>query len=178
MDIDEIRDVVSLYSVALDSHCWDLFEAIFTDDVDSDYVGEMRWSDLASFKRDFAQLHETVAGHQHFLDVPRVVIEGDRAFALTYGRWSVFRASPAIEPMDLSEGGAWYDDELIRTAGGWRVCRRVARNFWRRGTRPEEGHAPMVLDSFPDWAKAGRVGYINALRRRRSVQPLAGHQCR
>ena len=172
MDLEEIRGVLNLYPVLLDSHSWDLFDELFTQDVEADYAGgQMHWFDLASFKRDFARLHEGMAGHQHLLGTPQVVIEGDRAFALTHGRWNVFRASPAVEPMDLSEGGAWYDDELVRTAAGWRVRRRVARNFWRRGTKPEEGAPPLAVDSFPEWARTGRVGYLNALRRRRNRDP-------
>lgn len=170
MDLEEIRQVVSLYALALDSHDWDLFDDIFTADLECDYVGEMRWSNLASFKADFARLHESTAGHQHFLATPYVVIEGDRAFALTYGRWRVFRTSPAREALDLSEGGAWYDDELISTPAGWRIKRRTARNFWRSGTLPEAGGEAYVVDSFPEWAKAGRVAYINAFRRQKGAR--------
>lgn len=160
-----ITEVINLYGIALDSHSWDLFDEIFTTDVEADYCHVLRWSDLASFKREFAQMHEATAGHQHFLGVPQIVLEGDRAFALTYGRFNLFRQSPAVEDSDMSEGGAWYDDELVRTAAGWRIRRRVARNFWWRGTLPEQGPYPAVVDSFPELARNGEVAYVNALRR-------------
>jgi hypothetical protein len=174
MSQEAIVAVVNLYSVALDSHSWDLFDEIFTQDVESDYPGEhLHWYDLASFKRDFARMHESTAGHQHLLGYPQVVIDGDRAFSLTYGRFNVFRTSPAVKVQDMSEGGAWYDDELIRTPAGWRIRHRVARNFWRIGSLPGEGDAPLVVESFPEWARSGRVGYVNALRKQAKLNAAA-----
>jgi hypothetical protein len=161
-----ITAVLNLYAVALDSHSWDLFDEIFAPDVDAEYAGgQLHWHDLASFKRDFRELHEGMKGHQHFLGVPQIIIEGDRAFALTYGRFNVFWKNPAPEPADMSEGGAWYDDELERGAAGWRISKRVAQNFWSRGGAHAGGTAPHAIDSFPDFVRAGRVGYLNALRR-------------
>jgi hypothetical protein len=161
-----ISAVVSLYAAALDSHSWDLFDQIFSPDVEAIYAGgQLHWRDLASFKRDFKEMHEGMKGHQHFLGVPQIIIEGDRAFALTYGRFNVFWASPAPAPFDMSEGGAWYDDELVHGAVGWRVRKRVAGNFWSRGGTRADGEAPRVMDSFPDLVRAGRVSYMNALRR-------------
>jgi hypothetical protein len=167
MTQETITAVLNLYAVALDSHSWDLFDEIFTADVEADYAeGQLHWHDLASFKRDFKELHESMKGHQHTLGVPQIIVEGDRAFALTHGRFNVFWASPAPGPFDMSEGGAWYDDELVRSEAGWRVRKRVARNFWLRGAVRAQGEAPLVIESFPEWVRNCRVGYINALRRR------------
>jgi hypothetical protein len=166
MTQETIAAVLDLYAVALDSHSWDLFDEIFTADVEADYAeGQLHWHDLASFKRDFKALHEGMKGHQHILGAPQIVVEDDRAFALTYGHFNVFWASPAPGPFDMSDGGAWYDDELVRGNAGWRVRKRVARNFWIRGVRAL-GQAPLAVDSFPEWVRTGRVGYMNALRRR------------
>ena len=160
-----ITEVVNLYAIALDSHSWDLFDEIFTPDVVSDYCHVLYWTDLASFKRDFTEMHESTAGHQHFLGVPQIIVEGDRAWSLTYGRFNVFRTSPAVEVSDMSQGGASDDDELVRTPAGWRICKRVARNFWWQGSLPEQGPYKRIVDSFPEMARNGEIGYINALRR-------------
>jgi hypothetical protein len=165
MSEESIAEVLGLYSIALDSHSWDLFDALFTSEVEVRFPGGLQWQGLASFKRDFAKMHEATAGHQHLLGSPHILVEGDRAFALTYGRFNFFRVSPAVAPGDMSEGGAWYDDELVRRSDGWRVCKRVVGNFWWRGAMPEEGDVPRTVDSFPEWVRAGRVGYMNALRR-------------
>jgi len=161
-----IAGVLGLYAIALDSHSWDLFDELFTSDVEVRFPGGLHWQGLASFKRDFAAMHESVAGHQHLLGAPYILIDGNRAFALTYGRFNFFRASPATGIADMSEGGAWYDDELVQLPQGWRVRKRSVGNFWWRGAIPEEGEVPRVVNSFPEWVRAGRVGYMNALRER------------
>lgn len=164
MSREAVADVVGRYSVALDSHSWDLFDDIFLPDVEADYPGPLHWHDLASFKRDFRQMHETtMAGHVHFLGVPQVVIDGERAFALTYGRFVVFTAEPGNAGMEPSEGGVWYDDKLVRAPAGWRIRKRVARQFWVK--RPSGDNTGFrTVESFPEWVKTGRVGYVNALR--------------
>lgn len=166
MSETEIAQTVGLYAVALDSHSWDLFDAIFTPDVVSDYPGGLYWSDLASFKADFTEMHEPVISHQHHLGMPQIVIEGDRAWTLTYGTYRLLRARRAEKFGDMSRGGAWYDDELVRTTAGWRIVKRKARNFWWAGSFGEDDDVPTAVDSFPEEAAAGRVGYINALRAR------------
>jgi hypothetical protein len=166
MSEQAITPVINLYCLALDSHSWDLFDEIFAPDVDLDYCHVLKWSDRASFKRQFAEMHEATAGHQHQLGVPQILVDGDRAWALTYGHFHLFNKSPAIAVGDLSEGGAWYDDELVLTAEGWRISKRVARNFWRAGAVAEDGPYKLIVDSFPEEARAGRVGFINALRQR------------
>ena len=174
MSKEAITEVINLYAIALDSRSWDLFEEIFTPDVEADYCNSLHWFDLASFVRDFTQMHEATAGHQHFLGVPQIVLDGDRAVALTYGRFNLFNKSPSLEDGDMSEGGAWYEDELVRTPQGWRIRKRVARNFWWQNTLPEEGSAPRIVDSFPEWVKSGRSAYVNALReqlRRKETVP-------
>jgi hypothetical protein len=110
-------------------------------------------------------MHEPTAGHQHFLGLPQIVVEGDRAWALTYGRFNLFRTQIAVEVTDMSHGGAWYDDELVRTPAGWRICKRVARNFWWQGSLPEQGPYKRIVDSFPALARQGEIGFVNALRR-------------
>ena len=60
------------------------------------------------------------------------------------------------------EGDVWYDDELVRSSGRWRVCKRVVGKFWGRG---EEGDVPHVVDSFFEWVRTGRVGYMKRFAR-------------
>jgi len=161
---EEIASVINLYSIALDSRSWDLFDLIFTEDVVCDYCHVLKWNDLASFRAEFTEMHEATAGHQHFLGPPQIVVKGDRAWALTYGRFNLFRVARAEKVDDMSQGGAWYDDELRRTPAGWRICKRTARNFWWQGTMPQDGPHPVIVDSFPQLAREGKIGFLNALR--------------
>lgn len=162
----EIMQTVGLYATALDSHSWDLFDAVFAADVVSDYPAGLFWTDLASFTTDFTAMHEPVISHQHHLGMPQLVVDGDHAWALTYGTYRLLRARKVEKFGDMTEGGAWYDDELVRRRDGWRIVKRRARNFWWRGSFAEDGDCPVAVNSFPEEAAAGRVGYINALRAR------------
>lgn len=168
MSRQEIIDVVNLYSVALDSHSWDLFDLIFAPDVEADYPAPLHWFDLASFKKGFTELHEPLVAHQHQLGNPVVHIEGDRAWALTYGTFRLFMNRRAERFGDMNEGGAWYDDTLRLTPDGWRIAKRTARNFWWRGIHEEDGMTPLAIESFPEEARAGRVAYIAAVRASRA----------
>jgi hypothetical protein len=167
MDTDKqaIAEIINLYQIALDTRSWDLFEDIFTADVVADYCHVLYWTDLAAFVRDFRPMHEETAGHQHSLGVPHIIVEGDRAWALTYGRFNVFKNSPAADAFDMSHGGATYDDELIRTPRGWRISKRVARNFWWQGSLPEDGPYKRIVDHYPTMARNEEIGFLNAYRR-------------
>jgi hypothetical protein len=162
MSQNSIASVLSLYSIALDSHSWDLFDEIFAPDVEVDYPAGLHWHGLPAFKQDFAAMHETTAGHQHLLGPPHIIINDDRAFALTYGHFIVLRTSVDAGRFSMTEGGAWYDDELVCRSVGWRVRKRVARNFWSRRTESDAAEMTRFTDSFPDWVRSGRVSYMNA----------------
>ena len=124
MSEQEVVQTVGLYAVALDSHSWDLFDAVFAPNVVSDYPGGLFWRDLAMFKADFTRMHEPVISHQHHLGMPQVVVDGDRAWTLTYGSYRLLRARKVEKFGDMTEGGAWYDDELVRENGQWLFARR------------------------------------------------------
>jgi hypothetical protein len=74
----------------------------------------------------------------------------------------------------MSHGGAWYDDEFVRTHVGWRIAKRVARNFWWQGSLPEQGPYKRIVDSFPALARGGEIGFLNALRRISAANATAG----
>jgi hypothetical protein len=169
--------VVHLYSIAIDFPHWDLFDEIFTPDVELDYCHVLGWSDLASFKRDFAGMHDDLPGHQHFLGVPQIVIEGDRAWALTYGRFNLFRRSPATELGDMSQGGAWYDanSSARRPAGAFASASPATSGGRVRCPRKARSASGRLL---PRPAGKGEIAFVNALRRQlgdaaRVVEPAA-----
>ena len=83
MSTESIANILGLYSIALDSHSWDLFDEIFTPDVETIHPGNLHWRGLAPLKADFIKAHNGVAGHHHFLGPPQILVKGDRAFALT-----------------------------------------------------------------------------------------------
>ena len=80
-----IIDIINLYGFAVDTQHWDLFDRIFTADVEADFSASAHWQDLASFKRDFAVFHDPFDSTQHAMLNHLVHVEGDEAHSFTYG---------------------------------------------------------------------------------------------
>jgi hypothetical protein len=168
-DREEIIGIINLYGFAVDTQCWDLFDRIFTEDVQADFSASAQWRDRASFKRDFAVFHDPFDSTQHAMLNHLVHVRGDAAHALTYGNWRLVRK--AVDGDPRWDGTGWYDDALVRTGEGWRIARRVCRIMGWSGN-------PFVNETIPGVkfelntsvlrheAAAGRVGFMNAISHR------------
>jgi hypothetical protein len=168
-DTVEIINTINLYPVAVDSLSFDLFDLIFTEDAFVDFGGPAQWSDLASLKRDFIAIHQPFRATQHKTGNHRVTVSGDGANALSYVHACFVREVGGGG--DVYEARGWYDDTLVRTAEGWRISRRVARNIAATGNEKVLQTMPgvtvdLTFDSLSVEAAAGRVAYIEALRQR------------
>ena len=117
-----IKAVMDLYGFAVDTQQWDLFDQVFTSDVDADWGGSAVWNDLQKFKHDFGVYHDVFDGTHHVMTNMVVDVRGDKANAVTYGHWLLIRHG--AEGGDTWSGDGWYNDELVRTAKGWRISRR------------------------------------------------------
>lgn len=165
-DKNRIIELVNLYGLAMDTQRWDLFDRIFTEDAELDFVAPSHWHDLASFKRDFAAFHGPFDATQHLMANHLVRVDGDRAQAFTYGNWRLIRRG--LEGGDLWEGTGWYDDDLVRSDSGWLITRRTCRVVWWGGnplvqeTSPEIKFA-MQSVSLRDESQAGRLRFLHAL---------------
>ena len=165
-DTIDIIQLINLYGLAVDSQQWDLFDRVFTEDVEADFSESAHWHDLASFKRDFAAFHDPFDTTQHTMLNPMVHVDGDRANALTYGTWRLVRKAADGNP--LWDGSGWYDDELVRTEQGWRIKTRVCRIVWWVGNPQVNETIPGVrfkLDTtvLRRDGEAGNVRFLNAI---------------
>ncbi|EFC86034.1 nuclear transport factor 2 family protein [Parafrankia sp. EUN1f] len=119
-DRDAIADVLLRYSTGIDRRDWDLFRSCFTDDCDLDYGEIGSWRDAAAFTEVFTALHAPLGHTMHSLSNIDIRLDGDRAQARTYVN--------ALIMLSDGRGGVtahgFYDDDLVRTAGGWRIARR------------------------------------------------------
>jgi hypothetical protein len=168
-DTQSIIQLVNLYGFAVDTQRWELFDRIFTADVDADYGETSHWRDLASFKSDFAVFHDPFDSTQHIMSNHLVQVEGDKAQAFTHGTWRLVRNKADGTP--LWDGSGWYDDDLVRTAEGWRIKRRTCRIVWWTGN-------PLVNETIEGVkfamkstvlrreGEAGRVRFMNAIKPR------------
>jgi hypothetical protein len=163
-----VIEVLNLYAFALDARQWDLFDRVFTADVDADFgPAGAAWSGLEEFKESFARFHDTLDSHAHTMMGHLVDVDGDRAHAFSYGNWLLVRAAAEGGPTWLGTG--WYDDELIRTDQGWRIQKRVCRLLSWTGNpgvpEPNQEHQPdMNPNSLHRSAEAGEIAFLKAIQ--------------
>ncbi|HTZ69147.1 MAG TPA: nuclear transport factor 2 family protein [Acetobacteraceae bacterium] len=165
-EITNIIQLINLYGLAMDTQRWDLFDRIFTADVEADYGRTAHWHDLATFKADFAAFHAPLDATQHVMSNHLVHVDGDTAQAFTYGSWRLLRK--AVDGNPLWDGTGWYDDALVRGAAGWRIRHRICRIVWWTGN-------PLVNETIPGVkfeltttilrqdAEAGRCRFLNVI---------------
>jgi hypothetical protein len=134
-DRAEIADLIVRYTRALDTHSWDDFDALFSEDAHIDYSAfGGAAGDLAAAKEFLASsMSAFFTKTQHMLGLPAIEIDGDTAKA----------ATPCHNPMVLTNGqlmvcSLWYHHELVRTPDGWRI-RRLSEEKNFMTVLPKEG---------------------------------------
>ncbi|KHO20184.1 polyketide cyclase [Mycolicibacterium setense] len=119
-DREVIVDVLIRYATGIDRRDWPLFRTAFTDDCVLDYGDIGCWTGVDAVTEFMDQSH-AMAGHtMHRLSNHAIAVDGDTATARTY-------VDALIMAQDNTSGVnavGFYDDELVRTAGGWRIARR------------------------------------------------------
>ena len=130
-----ISNVLSTYVVALDSRNVGLFDQVFTNDAKIDLSGVGVFSPAEYAAMCEKSLVKFDATHHH-LGLPVISIQGDAAHARTY--FTAQHTVNALAPRPHYMIGGWYDDDLARTANGWRIT-------WRRGTAVWFDGNPEVL---------------------------------
>jgi len=132
----EINDLLVRYTVAIDTQDWPLLDTVFTPDARVDYTSS--GGIAGSYPEARKWLSEVLAifsATAHYISNSTVDLDGDRARAKTY----------VYNPMQmkLRDGtthsftvGAYYHDELVRTADGWRIARRREEQMFMEGSLP------------------------------------------
>ncbi len=119
-DRQDISDLLDRYATGIDRRDWPLFRTVFTPDCECDYGEIGTWKGVDEIT-DFMDKTHALAGHTlHRLSNKVVAVDGDRAAARTY--------VDALIMMSDGENGVngigFYDDEIVRTAHGWRIAQR------------------------------------------------------
>lgn len=121
----EIQQLLVDYATAIDQRRFDDLDRIFTADAYIDYraMGGIEGV-YPKVKAWLAEVLPNFPAFCHLNGNFDIRLHGDTATARTM----------CLNPMKLSDGGGggqilfcalWYDDELVRTAEGWRLTRRV-----------------------------------------------------
>lgn len=119
-DRHDISDLLVRYATGIDRRDWPLFRTVFTDDCELEYGEIGSWTGIDAVTDFMVQAH-AMAGHtMHRLTNQAITVDGDRATARTYIDAVIMAGDNRAGVNALG----FYDDEIVRTAGGWRVARR------------------------------------------------------
>jgi 3-phenylpropionate/cinnamic acid dioxygenase small subunit len=119
-DRQDISDVLLRYATGIDRRDWTLFRTAFVEDCELDYGEIGAWHGIDAVT-DFMETSHAAAGHtMHRLTNQVIAVDGDRAQARTYvdGLIMFGDGNSGVNAV------GFYDDDVIRTAIGWRIARR------------------------------------------------------
>lgn len=121
----EIQHLISRYADIIDGQRFDELDDIFTADAVIDYsTFGVPVGGVAEIKDFLASSFPFFTRTQHMMGLPHIELSGDTAAARTSC------SNPMVSTKrDGSQEvwliGLWYDDELVRTASGWRFAKRT-----------------------------------------------------
>jgi 3-phenylpropionate/cinnamic acid dioxygenase small subunit len=128
----EITELLYRYATALDTRDWDLLgqvfapEAVYTIGVHGDFTGPR------AIGEKIASLIGGYEATQHLITNPVIELDGDTARAHCYLHAQHYLPDQRTGGNTYEMGGTYHDD-LVRTADGWRIARRVLDVAWRDG---------------------------------------------
>jgi hypothetical protein len=123
----EIHELLARYARGVDTHDWELWKSVFTDDALVDYSqsGVMRGKrdEVADFLRE---VYETIPWATHYITNIEIELLGDRANVR-----AMFFNPMQLPGMDAdSSTGGYYFHELVRTPDGWKSEHLVEQPVW------------------------------------------------
>jgi len=125
-----IQDLLVRYCKAIDGDDWELLDTVFTPDAQIDYTSSGGIAGAYPEVRAWlAQILPNFPVKQHLVTNFDVTIDGDRARSRAYFYNPMGRPKPE-GGVALFFVGGWYVDELVRTAAGWRIAKRLEQQSW------------------------------------------------
>lgn len=119
----QITAVLHRYATAIDTKNWPLLTTCFTTDAVTDYGDIGRWNSAQEITDFMAAVHVPMRDTKHMLHNVVIAMDGpDRATAVSY-----VHTVQALEadPDGWVDAVGQYADELVDTADGWLIARRV-----------------------------------------------------
>lgn len=125
-----IQETLTRYAHALDSRQPELLQQVFTADADIDY------SACGGAHGSVGEWHEWLVGAmshfeswQHLLSNFVIELDGDTAQSLTRC-YNPLQGRNEDGTRYVNHVGCHYRDQLVRTADGWRICKRQLGIDW------------------------------------------------
>ena len=130
IDRQEIDDLLTRYATSVDTKDWDLYETCFTEDAFIDYESAGGIKGKRPEVRAWLEKVMVIFPMTQHVVCNRVIeIDGDKATAR-----SVFYNPMALpgegKAQSLFIDGGYYNDQLVRTADGWRITERIEESSY------------------------------------------------
>lgn len=138
----QIDDLLTRYTVAIDTKDWELLDTCFLPDAQVDYTTSGGIKGVYPEVREW--LGKALAAFpitQHFISNTVVQLEGDRATSKTY----VYNPMCTNKPgggQHVFNVGAYYIDKLAYTDEGWRIAERYEEQAFFDGSLPDDFEIP------------------------------------
>ena len=130
-DRQEITDLVTAYTRAVDTARWDDLAQVFTEDAVLDYAASGGPVGGLAEVTPFLRSLEGFDRWQHTIGQVAITLAGDAATATAYFVNPMVAVGPDGE-QQLWEVGGYYHHDLVRTTAGWRSRRMVDDLVWSR----------------------------------------------
>ncbi|MCB0940575.1 MAG: nuclear transport factor 2 family protein [Mycobacterium sp.] len=120
---EQITALIHRYATAIDTKDWELFATCSTTDAVSDYGDIGRWNSARKITEFMTAAHAGMRDTKHMLHNVVVTMAGpSRATAVSYVHTV---QALAVDPDGWIDAVGQYNDELVDTADGWRIGKRV-----------------------------------------------------
>ncbi len=129
-DRQQIIDLAIAYTWALDTKQLDELDQVFAEDA----VGDLRGVVCTGRDEIKARIGGAVLrldATQHLVANHQVAVDGDRATHRCH-----LQSQQVLAGCDGGENyivGGYYQDQLVRTADGWRIAHRLMQQTWTEG---------------------------------------------
>jgi 3-phenylpropionate/cinnamic acid dioxygenase small subunit len=118
---EEVGEVLIRYATGIDRRDWDLFRTCFTDDVEADYGEIGVWHGVDEITTWMRDTHAPCGHTMHRItNVAVTPVGDDHAEARSYVEALVLFG----DNVSGVNAVGFYDDELVRTDGSWRIAKR------------------------------------------------------
>jgi SnoaL-like domain len=129
----DILELQSIYAWGVDRREPELFDRVFTEDVEVRYPAEVAIHGREMFARFVLTYHELHDSTQHLIANQWLEPGSDAVVMRSYVILSVLWAG--TRGGDLFQAGAYYVDRVVKSGAGWRIARREATNVWSGGNQ-------------------------------------------
>lgn len=120
-DVVQIQQLMVRYATGIDTRDWALFRSCFTDDFEADYGRIGEWSDPESYTTWMERAHSELGHTLHRItNVAAQSLSTDSALSRCYVDSLTMRAGNQTG----TRATGYYDDELVRQRGRWKIRRR------------------------------------------------------